>query len=299
MIYLDYPNKDLIAERHYRAVEDYVAHCTHGVIDNLYSDIRLVMKDLSEYRDANDFSWLRRFILADWECLSWWTLKFKDHLNFLFFKNLYSNRFAKDNKTFVDSAKTYNAYSMLKDINFHICPYCDEEYIDIFETENGERRTSDVDHFHPKGMDEYPALAMCFYNLVPSGKGCNQTMNISLIEANPYDPKIESWSRFYQNTPPGRNINTLKDEEIKIRLETKHGMSRNNDVLGIENRYNNRVEELKRLFELKIQLQRDNLKEKERFGITKDLICKIFGGPYPKERGKTIHQKLRSDLLGF
>ena len=299
MIFLDYPNKDVIAKMHYDAVEDYVSHCNKTQVDQLYSDISKILTDLPVNREEKDFTWLRRFILADCKSIESWTVDFADNLKFLFFKNLYLNRFAKDAETFVDQAKTYNAYTMLRNIQFSVCPYCDEEYIDIFTTLMGDRRTSDIDHFHPKGKEEYPGLAMCFYNLIPSGKGCNQTMNITSIEANPYNPDIETWSKFYQDTPPGRNPDSLSDDEVNIRLQTSNGMTRNNAVLGIEQRYSHRKSELKRLFKLKYLLQPENIKEKERLGISIDTIIACLGERYPADRGKSLHQKLRYDLLGF
>lgn len=299
MIYLDYPNKERIAATHYKAVKDYVMRQSDAVQNNLYTEICKLYTALPKNRRATDYSWLRRFILADHHTLDYWTKTQSNDLKDDFFKKLYLNHFAKDSEIFVDKAKTYNAYALLDMIGFHVCPYCDEEYIDTMSTIKGDRRTCDIDHFHPKGKDEYPLLAMCFYNLIPSGKGCNQTMNITSIEANPYDDNIETWSKFVQDTPIGRLIDSLDNKELKIRLQTTAGMTTNNAVLAIEQRYNNRKYELRRILKLRELFRAENIEEKKRLGISEETLKLIFGEPYPTERGKTIHQKLKHDLLGF
>lgn len=299
MIYLDYPNKGHIASTHYKAVKGYVMRQPDAMQNKLYTEIRKLYKELPKNRRTADYSWLRRFILADCRTLDSWVKTQPDDLKDEFFRKLYLRHFAKDPVTFVDKAKTYNAYTLLDMIGFHVCPYCDEEYIDIISTIEGDRRTYDIDHFHPKGKDEYPLLAMCFYNLIPSGKGCNQTMNITSIEANPYDNNIETWSRFVQDTPIGQLIDSLDNKELKIRLQTTAGMAINNAVLAIERRYNNRKYELRRMFKLRELFRPENIEEKKRLGISEETLRVTLGEPYPAERGKTIHQKLRHDLLGF
>ena len=41
---------------------------------------------------------------------------------------------------------------LLKNLGVTICPYCDEEYLDVVENGNGGKlRTLEIDHFFPKG----------------------------------------------------------------------------------------------------------------------------------------------------
>ena len=55
-----------------------------------------------------------------------------------------------------------------------ICPYCQRNYIGIFENEDANKgyTAPDLDHFYPKS--KYPFLAATISNLIPSCLVCNQ-----------------------------------------------------------------------------------------------------------------------------
>lgn len=310
MISLDYPRKMEMAELHADKVAGVVRGESEAMIDMLYSGIHNLISDLPEKRDAEDFGWVKRFILADFSTLEDWVARRGGDLRFTrYFLDMYERKFAKSPTTFLDAEKTYNAYALLRNMDFKVCPYCDDEYIEIFsscrgEDEDGnpdirERRTCDIDHFYAKGGDDgYPAIAMCFFNLVPSGKGCNQTMNTVPIGASPHNPEIESWSVFVPDLPEARLLESLDDEEVKIKLLAKNGMVQNSAVLGLEDRYNHHHTAIRRLLELRRADEGHNTDEKERMGISAEIIQMILGPSYPELRGKELHQKLRNDLLG-
>ena len=65
-----------------------------------------------------------------------------------------------------------------------VCPYCNRNFINVTEEAN----TSQLDHFFPK--NEYPLLALCFYNLIPSCYGCNNKKSTSKFYISPYDESI-------------------------------------------------------------------------------------------------------------
>ncbi len=302
MIHLHYRDQRRISVRHYIAVLSYVRSKSDDEIDRLYSDVRGLLPHLPADRNAADFSWLRRFLLASPIQIDDWVNNKKGSLEFDFFKKLYVNRFAKSPNDYVDSQRTYNAYSLLESIDFHVCPYCDENYMDIVEIEGKMRRTFDIDHFHPKNMDDFPALAMCFYNLIPSCKVCNSIKNASYIAANPYREDIEEWSHFIPANPDvffGRILESLTDDEIKIRLITQNGMTANNNIFGIEQRYNRRTDMLKRFFIVGRALKPENIEEKLRLGFTLEHLEIFMGKPYPQSRGHEVHQKIRHDLTGY
>lgn len=311
MIHLDYPNKVASVELHAAKIIEVVSTESEELKDTLYNGIRKLFTYLPENRAEEDYLWLYDFIVADVDTLESWVRNQRDDLKFSnYFLDMYENKFAKSPTIFIDKAKEYNAYILLKMIDFKVCPYCDDEYLEIFSSYRGDdndgnpvfkqRRTSDIDHFYPKkGADGCPAIAMCFYNLVPSGKGCNQPMNTTPIAANPHKSQIEDWSRFEPDVPLTRNLESLSDEEVKIKLVTSNSMKLNNEVLGLEDRYNHHHSEIRRLMELKRSSDKTNMAEKELLGIPKEFIQKVLGPSYPELRGKELHQKLRNDILGF
>lgn len=245
MIHLDFPNIDDLKNLHYKAVESYV----YEVMDEafrveLYGKIRQLFPDLNSKYNPGDRTWLERFILADVDTLELWASSFRSLLKFKEFLELYKSRFATTDK-YVDKAESYNAYTLIKEMDLHVCPYCEDEYFDVLDTAKGERRTNDYDHFYPKGeKNEFPALAMCFFNLVPSCKVCNFIMKTTSVAANPYHPDIESWSTFESNVPIGSNYESLPLSAFTVTLKCRGRMVSNESVLAINQRYNNRNKEI-------------------------------------------------------
>lgn len=308
MVLLDYANRENIAELHYSKLEEVIKLKPDGEQDELYANIRKLIPELAANRDAKDYSWLKQFILADADTLERWVNTQPDNLKFKNFKDIYLNQFAKDPDIYLDAQGTYNAYALLKMMGVKVCPYCDEAYLEIFNSrrkddKNGnptykDKRTFDIDHFYAKGAEEYPALAMCFYNLIPSCKGCNQTMLTVSIEANPYHEDIESWSQFEPDVPIARILESLDDDEVKIKLKTNGKMTCNKEVLGLEERYNSHTEIIRQLLISKRGNNEYNRDEKSRLGISDEVIQQLYGPSYPALRGKVAHQKLRNDILG-
>ena len=65
--------------------------------------------------------------------------------------------------------------SLVKITGVTVCPYCNRNFTNVTEEAN----TSQLDHFFPK--NEYPLLALCFYNLIPSCYGCNNKKSADFI----------------------------------------------------------------------------------------------------------------------
>lgn len=299
MVHLEFANIEDCKAAHYRAIEDYVVSRPNEEINSLYQNITRVIGGLDAIRPDN-YGWLKRFILADVETLEKWAVSKEKLLQFVFFKALYSKRFSTNDK-YVDSAKTYNAYTLLKKMDIKVCPYCEDEYFDILHPTQGLRRTSEFDHFYPEG--KYPGLAMCFYNLIPSGKCCNQLMNKYPVHANPYHPNIENWSLFESNIPFGANLESLSLDNYSITLRVTDRMVQNNKTLALEEHYNNRKEVIRKFLMAAREYESEKVEELIRIGISDEWIQNqkklALGEPYPQERGKELHQKLRHDLTGY
>jgi len=303
MIHLKFNNIDSLTTAHYSAVEDYVKAKSSAIQDELYLKIKPLLTGLPEIRPKDDYAcWLKRFILADVNQLEYWMNDAPDDLKFDFFKKLYNNRFSQKNK-YVDSAKTYNAYTLLRLMDIKVCPYCDDEYFDILHPEQGLRRTSEFDHFYPQGIDFYPGLAMCFYNLIPSGKTCNQLMNKYPVAANPYHDEIEQWSRFESTIPLGANLDSLPLEAFSIIMIKKGGMKQNDATLALEERYNNRKREIRDLLKAARDFSDEKCEMLINMGVDRNWVnaqkLQALGMPYPSDRGQRLHQKLKYDLTGY
>lgn len=302
MIALIFHNIDELTTLHYEAVKSYVENTMkHAARDHFHSQVLELsgMEDISE-SDGVDI-WLKRFILASPNQLEKWASEEKGKLSFLEMKSLYLNRFSKSPTIFVDSAGTYNAYVLFKKMGIKVCPYCEHEYIDIVLKDGDERRTVEYDHFYPKGDDDYPGLAMCFFNLIPSCKPCNQLKMTSPTKASPYNPMIERMTWIYPDLEIGVNMENVTEAQCRPMLHATGGMIVNNNSLGLEQKYANLAPEVYRLLKNKQQFPEEKLEEMEKmgFGNKEDLRKALFGNPKDEARWHELHTKMKFDLIGY
>ena len=205
-------------------------------------------------------------------------------------------------ENFVDTAGTYNAYRLIEKMGVHVCPYCDDEYMDTVEVDGKKKRTSEIDHFFPEGKTKYPALAMCFYNLVLSGQNCNGLKKQELLGVSPYESDIENQTYLYPDLPVGVNMEVVNPKDCKVKLHAKRGMAKNEEVLGLTDRYAHRYGEAYMLLKRKQQCPDDKIDELIRMGLypSKEAFMEMFFGPaYEEGKLKMIHQKMKHDIIGY
>lgn len=302
MLRIKFDNIEEMKVLHYDAVEDYVKRLPVADQDRIYANI--IRLDGSAYyggtRDGTDYSWLRRFILADLSTLRGWVLTQADQLLFSDFAFLYERFFSNGPNHFVDAAGAYNAYTLMEKTGIRVCPYCDDEYIDLVN--DGTRRTSEFDHFFPKGQTKYPALAMCFYNLVLSGPNCNGLKKQNLLGASPYDDDIEDMTLLTPDVEVGVNMDSILPEDCKVLLHAKRGMATNEVVLGLKERYANRYSEAYDLLVKKQHFPEEKIDELIRqgyFASRDEAMRALFGAPYGERKFKEIHTKMQHDMIGY
>lgn len=304
MLKFQFNNIDELKELHYSAVEDYVKHLDENAQNAIYASV-IKLKGFEEYdasRNKADYPWLKQFILADLDTMRGWVTNQSNDLRFTEFQALYGSRFSNGIGNFVDSAGTYNAYTLIEKMNIKVCPYCDDEYLDVVESDGKTRRTSEFDHFFPEGKTMYPALAMCFYNLVLCGQNCNGLKLQKELGASPYDEDIEKLTFLYPDLDIGVNMESVTPDECEVLLHAKGGMVTNEKVLGLKERYANRKREAYQLLRRKQQFPDEKLDEMLRMGMIdskeKELDI-LFGPTYEEGKFKEIHQKMKHDLTSY
>lgn len=65
--------------------------------------------------------------------------------------------------------KKFNKESFINNIGLDTCPYCNRNY--IYSISKKRVVKPEIDHFYP--ASNYPLLAVCFFNLIPSCQSCN------------------------------------------------------------------------------------------------------------------------------
>lgn len=133
------------------------------------------------------------------------------------------NNFEKFNVFYDNWSKKGINYWITEKTKLKVCPYCNISYT----YNRGKTVTAQLDHFFPKS--EYPILALCFYNLVPSCPACNKIKFDDTKEmASPYkdgafkDLRI-TWDYRKdadQNKYSEKDSLATLEEMIEIKIET-------------------------------------------------------------------------------
>jgi len=111
-------------------------------------------------------------------------------LNKIFnYETFSSNGFTKSKTKTDNNDYFYSGNVLVHSLKLSVCPYCNRNT--IYSIQDGEKRTSELDHFYPQS--KYPFLALSFYNLVPSCKVCNKIKldNDDKEYINPYDDRYD------------------------------------------------------------------------------------------------------------
>ncbi len=304
MIALDFENIEDLKRLHSDAVVDYVTtKLSSEDIAVLYRCIT-ALPHIGHYPnewEGKDTSWLNRFILADLDTLKDWVENYADKLKFDTFKKLYKTKFSNGKDKYVDSANTYNSYTLFDRMGIKVCPYCEDEYIEEVTIDDKSRRTMEFDHFYPKGEKDYPGLAMCFYNLIPSCIKCNRLKMANPISANPYFPGIENLTRLYPDLPVGINFESITETECRVGFHAQGDMILNEKNLALEQRYEQHKAEAYQLLSKKQRYPKEKIEEMERagFGTYATIIVDLFGKPRSEAKGKELHTKMKEDLIGY
>ena len=184
----------------------------------------------------------------------------------------------------------------MKDLHISTCPYCNRNTVYNLENSNG--RTSEIDHFHPKG--KYPYFAISFYNLIPSCKVCNKLKMEDEIGVNPYESSFDEDfkilvknSKFYYSVD-GFDLE-IKSDDAKVQKQIDtfklDDLYQNHKDIVLELIQKNAIYNESYLNELMTQYEGTLFKNKE------DLQRLISGGYISDEEiGKRPLSKLVKDI---
>lgn len=271
-------------------------------LGDLYSTISKLPYISGDYQNGSSAisqTWLKDFILSDFNTLREWTSNYSCILKSSnMFKDIYTDYFSKGPNIYLNTEKTYNAYSFLKKLNICVCPYCEDEYIDIVIDNDGTNiiRTAELDHFFPKS--NYPLLAMSYYNLIPSGKNCNHIKKSKDIGMCPYEEDIEAKTYLYPEIPVGINFESISPDQCVVRFHAKGKMKKNISVLHLEERYEHTKNKVWDILKNKQQFSPELL-----YALPQEMQDKIlrslFETPDKREKYHELHVKLRKDVAHY
>ena len=79
--------------------------------------------------------------------------------------------------TTISQEQKWGAYTLVKELDVNICPYCQRSFVHTYYSDEGKVRPT-LDHFLDK--DKHPYFAISIYNLIPSCYNCNSSFKKSL-----------------------------------------------------------------------------------------------------------------------
>ncbi|WP_321309229.1 hypothetical protein [Marinifilum fragile] len=210
------------------------------------------------------------------------------------FKDTYSS-FSKFSKN------QYCGANLVANLQIKVCPYCNRTFINNFDKDGKIKRSSQIDHFFPKGMSKYPYLALSFYNLIPSCYSCNHSKGTKKIDKSPYELSSSDDALHFNIKFPKENGGyNLDNVELTIDIEEEFNM--NVKHLGLKSLYKNHNDVAREIW-LKGKAY-DESRIKELLTTFPDLfesekeIAQIIMGNYLEEEdlGKRPLSKLTRDI---
>lgn len=130
------------------------------------------------------------------------------------------------------------AYDLLEHTGRAFCPYCNK--VEIDNIHDGKHRCAELDHFFNK--DDYPILALSFYNMIPCCHTCNNRKGKKQLGISPYENRnVSNFSEFYYCGDIA-----VKDT-LSIEYKTNDEMILNESVLKIKSNYEKNIDELVKL----------------------------------------------------
>lgn len=237
------------------------------------------------------------------------------------FENEIKNIF--DYSEFRNYKKTiYNGFSLSADLNIKCCPYCNRNYTTSHTTIyqiNGKEKFvfPEFDHFYPK--NEYPLLAISFFNLIPSCNICNTHYKES---KNPADLNQSSYNIFHPYQKDivenhfrfkiipkdytaliGKSTNIDLDFEYNSSDEVNLQLKNSIAFFGIKDIYEkNHINLIKDIIDKKVSFNNSYMKQLQTtYGLNFEETYKIVFETYYEEENlnKRPFSKLKKDIHNY
>lgn len=194
----------------------------------------------------------------------------------------------------------YNAYDLAKKLDIPTCPYCNRMYTKTVMGKAGEKIIRpEFDHWFSK--NQYPLLALSFYNLIPSCHICNSNIKGKTefkldSHFHPYNPSSNLKATF--------SYNHKSYDDYKIKINTEDNFSRDSvEAFQLENIYKAHEDEVKDLIQIRqaysdkyIEILNNSLKG---VNLSKEEVYRLaFGVHYEEDKfDRRPLSKLKKDIL--
>lgn len=285
--------KDDIEKIYWTWISKYHLNSLKTVIENDDVLKRLIVKDNETLETS-----LKKYLLNNYDNLA--------QVKVAIDEMRVRNECLKENTKFFlkERYKNYRDSQAAKIVNvlgITVCPYCNQNHINIVYKDGKIRYWGDLDHFYDK--DDYPEMSICLYNLVPVCKVCNQLKSSQRrMIVNPYNLEKRSNIRFktefddkfdlgyLQGKSP--NFNIVIDEK-NLSMEDKEEIK----LFDLENRYKQLKQNVQEIIIKSKAYDRIYIKQLQmEFSLSDDeLDSYIFG--YDENHLNRVLSKFNLDIM--
>lgn len=224
---------------------------------------------------------LKKFLLSSCGELE----NLKARLDIMRTKNKHINQVTKEYlKSRYTNYRNTQAGKIINVLGITVCPYCNQNLLNVVYREGRIRYWGDLDHFYSK--NDYPELSICLYNLIPVCKVCNQLKSSKKrIIANPFDLKKKSKIKF----------RTEFDEKFDLRY--LQGKSKNFNIVIDKECLTKEDEEEIELFDLENRYK--ELKQNAQEIIIKSKAYEEIYIKYLQEKFSLSESELDAYIFGY
>jgi hypothetical protein len=240
-----------------------------------------VFKELIKNGEEDIAIALKKYLLSNYDELEQLRLK----IDKMRTKNQYINITTKYYlKARYENYRESQAAKVVNAIGITVCPYCNQNHLNIVYKGGKIRYWGDLDHFYNKKT--YPELAICLYNMIPVCKVCNQ-LKSSQEKAivNPYNYKEKSYIKF----------KTVFDD--KFDLDYLQGKSQNFNIVIDEEQLTQEDEEEIRLFDIENRYKQ--LKQNVQEIIIKSKAYDVIYQKQLEQKFNLNDDELNSYIFGY
>ncbi len=200
--------------------------------------------------------------------------------------------------------RRYGAVSLASDLDISVCPYCNRSYTKTIFTKKGKNLLRpQFDHYFDKAS--HPALALSFFNLIPSCSDCNTVVKKSKIfelrsHSHPYvDNDVSNY--YFSFSFSDKAMNGI---EVDLKFTGVNKSKKTLSDLAIESIYNSHSDIVYDLLKIKSSysdkylsiLGKSTLKGT---GVTQEELYRLAFGTEINSANfiKLPFSKLKSDIL--
>lgn len=198
----------------------------------------------------------------------------------------------------VKKVNMYCAYNLAQNLNINTCCYCNRLYTKTVTQDKNKITRPQFDHWFPK--EQYPLLALSFYNLIPSCAVCNTSLkNTATMSLTDYmHPYVDTKENYLFSFV----MKTHNSYDFKVKDGGNPRVKNTMDLFKVQEIYETHMDEIDDLVSIKRKYSESylhNLRTILKVNISDDELYRLAFSTYKNEPDfeKRPLSRMKRDLL--